>query len=754
MTGCLVEPVFSKAGGKAISRPTDQRRNRSAVTFRRFVRTVRKAAYESEIAARRSRIGSLRGILTARVLLGFAELTRLGRRVFATTVGRLSRVILAYLFARRTAIRGWIRKLVPTEPNLATYRFVWLIVFSQKLIAVRIPIVSGATRRLLQTLFMVQLSVAMAAGRIGGTLTIARIMNLAFRPSVRLRQRPMAFLYFQALFHARQYHRIAMEVPCDEEISNHYLNHILGVSYLYLSKPDRAICYLRAAIAQNDRYPPDWRMLGRAYLLLGNLVEASRCFDTAVNLAPNSVMAHQNYAGRYDILNYVPKPWELREPGRLLIYDNYGQLAEDMFLLGHFETSFKLYQRMLDYQQAFRGTIPAELVDKLAALDSLFDRNKPSRLLPYEWVIQFGHIGLLDSYIKMARLGMYPDANYVLLAPKNKISNRAYLDYWGRHFTIVRDDDLVADLFPYQRLVGDSFMAYPGEGGTAEPWTRAAARAQIAWAEEGRAPLLSLTASDLQTGRAALAALGVPAGAWYVGLHVREGSYYGETSGGMSTHRNARIDDYFPAIKAITDRGGYVIRLGDSSMRPLPQLPRVVDYALDNQKSAELDIFFCATCRFIIGTTSGLTTAALSFGTPMLLVNCISNDWQLWSTDTDFIVKSVWDIRGKRVMSFAETYSQPIQGYLINAHVMRRHGLEATPNTPEDIRDAVIYKMNRLEGSIQSDTDPVLDVYREVMAANPMMFGAAKPVVPFLKKHPELLAPTVSSNAIRCDDAF
>jgi len=282
-------------------------------------------------------------------------------------------------------------------------------------------------------------------------------------------------------------------------------------------------------------------------------------------------------------------------------------------------------------------------------------------------------------------------------------------------------------------------MAYPGEGGTAEPWTRAAARAQIIWAEQGRAPLLSLTASDMQRGRDVLAALGVPADAWYVGLHVREGSYYGESSGGMSTHRNARIEDYFPAIKAITDRGGYVIRLGDSSMRPLPDMPRVVDYALGAQKSPEADIFLCATCRFIIGTTSGLTTAAQSFGTSMLLVNCISNDWQLWSADTDFIVKPVWDIRGKRTLSFAETYSQPIQGYLINALVMHRRGLEAIPNTPEEIESAVVYKMTRVEGATPSDADPAMDLYRAAMAGNPMMFGAARPVPAFLKSHPELL---------------
>jgi putative glycosyltransferase (TIGR04372 family) len=743
---------------------SDQRRNRSVVTFKRFVRTVRQSAYDAE-SATRFRLGRRRRVLEALkssksvtgrqiafVLQRLFQLIRqtyavpvgwlrqLVRRAYAATVGGFARAVMGYLFAHRSAIHRCVRKLTPLDADSVTHKSAGVMAISQKIIGHRIPLVSGAIRRLVQITLMFLLSMEMAAAHIGGTLVLARIMNLAFRPYIRSRRFPLAFLYFKALFHARQYHRIVAEVPNEQEIPHHYLNHIVGVSHLYLNKPDSAIYYLKRAIALNDQHSLDWRMLGRAYLLLGDRKQASKYFQQAVGLSPNTVMAHQNYAGRYDIPNYKPKAWELKKAAGLLAYDNYGQLAEDMFLLGNFDTSFKLYQQMLDCQKTFRERIPAELIDRLASSNPAFNRNKSVRLLPYEWVIQFGHIGLLDSYIKMARLGMYPNANYILLAPEKKVSNLAYLAYWGQHFTIVRDDDLVDDLFPYQRMIGDNFMAYPGKGGTAEPWTRAAARAQIAWAEQGQAPLLSISASDMQVGRDVLKALGVPADAWYVGLHVREGSYYGESSGGMSAHRNARIEDYFPAIKAITDCGGYVIRLGDSSMRPLPEMSRVLDYALSEQKSPQADIFFCATSRFIIGTTSGLTTAAQSFGTPMLLVNCISNDWQLWSAETDFIVKPVWNIREKRMLSFAEAYSQPVQGYLINAHTMHRHGLEAIPNTPEEIEEAVLYKMARLHGTALSEGDPLVGLYHEVMASNPMMFGAAQPVPGFLKYHPDLLA--------------
>ena len=75
------------------------------------------------------------------------------------------------------------------------------------------------------------------------------------------------------------------------------------------------------------------------------------------------------------------------------------------------------------------GTPMGELMRRywqpVALSSELGDLPKPIRILPYEWVTQFGHIALLDSYLKMARLGMYPDANYVVLAPKDKVVKQA-----------------------------------------------------------------------------------------------------------------------------------------------------------------------------------------------------------------------------------------------------------------------------------------------------------------------------------------
>ena len=609
--------------------------------------------------------------------------------------------------------------------------------------SIRPRTISRLMFRLAQYVHITVLGVQLASGHTDRSLKLARSLNLIYRHVVRERRKPGCHMYFEALFRTMRFDRIVAEVPRPEAIDDHYLNHEVGVAHLYTLDADAAIAFLNKAITIHPGSYIDHRMLGRAHLVKGDMPSAKSAFARSVELLPITVMAHQNYAGRYDVHNYEPKRFELERADELLPYDNLGQLAEDLFLQGRFHDSFHYYQQMLDYQRqiAPRARMPKSLIRLLAHTHRNFDPAKPMRLLPYEWVVQFGHIGLLDIYMKMAKLGMYPDANYVVLAPAPKVANEEFLRYWERYYTIVRDPALVDDLFPYQRYIGDNFMAYPSDTGEAEPWTRAGARAQVMWAEQQRPPLLSLLPEDHTFGTERLRALGIPEGAWYVGLHVREAGFYAEASSGISTHRNSTIDDYLPAIEEITRRGGWVIRLGDKTMRPMTPMHHVVDYAVGEHKSAVMDLFLIATSHFVIGTTSGLTTATLSFGRPMLLANCISNDWQLWSEDTDFIPKRLRERRTGRYLSLGETYRQPIQGYLINNVVTNRRGYVIESNSRDEITAAVRYKLDMLDGITRrpDPNHPTMAAYWREMADNRFMFGAASPVPSFLERNGDLI---------------
>lgn len=136
---------------------------------------------------------------------------------------------------------------------------------------------------------------------------------------------------------------------------------------------------------------------------------------------------------------------------------------------------------------------------------------------------------------------------------------------------------------------------------------------QEEWQRQERKPLLRLTPAHAALGREGLRRLGVPDEAWFVCLHVREGGYLKEASNSQESARNADIMTYLPAIEEIVRRGGWVIRIGDPSVTPLPKMDNVVDYALTSVRSGEMDVFLVARAKFLLGTSSGMFAVAMAF---------------------------------------------------------------------------------------------------------------------------------------------
>ncbi|WP_257168471.1 TIGR04372 family glycosyltransferase [Bradyrhizobium sp. SRS-191] len=594
--------------------------------------------------------------------------------------------------------------------------------------------------RLTSTTLAAAAQVHLAASRKPSALRAVRLLNLIFRSNVRARAGVGAQAYFTTLALCSAYDRIVREVPQPEAIDSFAINFAVGVAHMYRGNLAVAAHFLTAAAASGDGNA--LRKLGAVHALAGDHVRAAACFKASVERDPRSVMAHQNYAGGYDPSTYTPSTWELENAGELLIYDNLIQLGENFYHQGRYDDTFRSYQAALDHQDALarKWSIPQPLIQRIAATSRIFDPALPVRLLGYEWVTLIGHVGFIDCHLRMAALGMLPRANYVLLAPPGKVVNQPFLRLFDPHVTIIEDHALVDDLMPYQRLVGDQFIAVRGTDGLAEPWAHAASRAQVAWAEQQRGPIVTVPAELMDQGAARLRAAGVTAG-WFVAIHIREGGYHGDGPGTTRQHRSANVGDYLDAIAAVTARGGAVVRLGDRSMTPLRDMAGVFDYAHSDIKSAEMDLYLCAAARLFVGTTSGLTTAVQALGTPMLLVNCISNDSQFWHERTDFTVRPVYDRRARRYLSLRETYRQPLQALLIDTAVLARHGLEIHANTADDITAAIRYKLDCLDGTGQSlrKGGPLLDRYRAALSDNPYNFGASLPVPAFLNRLPELL---------------
>lgn len=226
------------------------------------------------------------------------------------------------------------------------------------------------------------------------------------------------------------------------------------------------------------------------------------------------------------------------------------------------------------------------------------------------------------------------------------------------------------------------------------------------WAPQYEQPLgVRLRAEDIARGEAIREQLGLPLNAWYVCLHAREGGYHGDWR--LSADRNCSIANYVPGIEAITDAGGYVVRLGDSSMAPLPKLEWVIDYAHSPHKSESMDVYLVAGCRFYIGMNSGPVDLAWLFDKPVVLTNL--SEWirTFPKRRGDVgIIKHVFSRARGRFLSVRELLNEPFA-----SQAVREVGDDylLVENTPEEIRDVILEHLGAPDGAPLSALQKAFD---------------------------------------------
>lgn len=319
-------------------------------------------------------------------------------------------------------------------------------------------------------------------------------------------------------------------------------------------------------------------------------------------------------------------------------------------------------------------------------------------LYPDNLIERIGEIIMqLDLHAKMKLLGWLPPFISVLLAPKERVSNAPLLDYYRPYVTVVDDPKLIEMMQPLKKRApfNPAWVRLPDGRGLSK--ARAYVAVQGEWARQGRKPLHALTQPHAERGRAELRRMGVPTGAWYVGLHVREAGYTKEGASSPESARNADVFAYLPAVEEIVSRGGWVIRLGDPTMKPLPRMAQVVDYAVSPFKSEEMDIFLLASCRFLLATTSGPMIVSEAFGVPVGACDFFPIGELLHAPESISIPRPYREKANGRMLYFEECLKMPL-ALTYDSNHFAKLGLEALPSTPEDILDLAIEMLERTDG--------------------------------------------------------
>jgi len=310
-----------------------------------------------------------------------------------------------------------------------------------------------------------------------------------------------------------------------------------------------------------------------------------------------------------------------------------------------------------------------------------------------------GNFCTLESLINANLLRIKPQKNIYLLLSKNfKPRNKTLFKYFMPYINVLEDSEITSSL----RKLG-SLLTLPI--GFCLPllnksiyldWLQNLVN-QERIKQNNPKPLLKLSNEDYEKGKDILKKASLPNEAWYITIHVREPGYRSEKKNNTTEKfRNSNPLNYLESIKAVTNAGGWVFRMGDSSMTKLPKMPNVIDYAHSSIKSDFMDIFLAATCKFCIGTSSGYWVIPRYFSVPCILTNTPKAGEYFFLSKKDFFLpRLLFNEKTKKYIKFDEFMAPPMSMSVCDNDYLKR-GIQWKENQSEELRKVTEEMLERV----------------------------------------------------------
>lgn len=331
------------------------------------------------------------------------------------------------------------------------------------------------------------------------------------------------------------------------------------------------------------------------------------------------------------------------------------------------------------------------MIKSRAAIQHNFETSRSCYYSSY-YTRAFGHIGMLGVIAKSKILGLDGDKDHILLIDEKKVSNLCLLNYLRPYFIFKKSSRRQEIIFDVIEKPIDIVEI----NGKYKFYVHAQGEIDERWNKQKKDPLLKLNERDIEYGWAYLKKIGISKDSWFVTLHVRE--IDNRRADLQKTEpRNANIESYIKAIEMITNMGGVVIRIGNSTMPKLPKMENVVDYAHMKTKTDNMDVFLIASCRFFIGTTSGPTVIPSLFGKRVIHTNIPTLGYHLSDSNCIAIPKLVRSTKTGETIKFKDIITS-YHAYATSSKCMKGD-YELIDNSPDDICNAVMEMIHNIAGN-------------------------------------------------------
>jgi putative glycosyltransferase (TIGR04372 family) len=227
-------------------------------------------------------------------------------------------------------------------------------------------------------------------------------------------------------------------------------------------------------------------------------------------------------------------------------------------------------------------------------------------------------------------------------------------------------------------------------------------------------PHLAFTEKEEVKGQANLILMGIPLGAKFICLIVRDSAYLEnqlKREGDWSYHdyRDCDVKNYVLVAEALADLGYYVIRMGVKVNEAInSDHPLIIDYATNGMRNDFMDIYLGAKCAFCLSNATGFDAVPSIFRRPIAFVNFVPVEYfPTFSNRLLGIFKHHFSIKSNRNLSLREILMNDAGSSLMTSNYESKDIL-LIENTPEEIRDVAIEMHERINGTWQLHDDDEL----------------------------------------------
>lgn len=207
----------------------------------------------------------------------------------------------------------------------------------------------------------------------------------------------------------------------------------------------------------------------------------------------------------------------------------------------------------------------------------------------------------------------------------------------------------------------------------------------------------SFTAEEEDMGQCLLRKMGIPEGAPFVCLIVRDDAFHSQSQ--FTNYRNADVSRCMLAAEELAKQGYYLVRMGKKVRQKFESNnTKILDYASSALRSDFMDIYLGAKCFFVISTSTGWDNIpCILFRRPVVYINFVPISLlATWNYNTLVIFKRHWFPSQKRFLTQSEIFYLIDRGFVSAFPPYDELGIKLIENTAEEICDVIMEMVDML----------------------------------------------------------